>query len=1371
MGAEALFSNTTGSSNNAFGFQALYYSAEGSSNTAVGYQAGRGASGNSFSNNSLFGYQAGSALTSGSNNVLLGYQAGNALTSGSNNIIIGYDIDAGSDTGNNQLNIGDVLFGDLSSGYIGIGTVTPGAILDVRGGIAAGTNGTEFTVSTAGAITGASFTDGTLSVTGGAITGGTGITSSGTITFSGIGAGTDNSVLVLNSSNQLVTDEIDSRVWGSSLIDGSGTANYTARWTDADTLGTGILYDNGTYVGIGTNSPGAFLHIQETMTAGSLTEMLRLTIDSGGGSMSGGEGAAINFYTPITPGGNVLGARINSYKKTSVDDDEASDLIFWTHDGTSLNQAMVISYEGNLGIGTTDPDSRLSVSGGAVIGSSLTGATLADGEMAISGSLGIGTISPDGKLHIVDTNDGDTILLTLENRAGGVGSTDETAKIKFTLDSGGVVSVIAGAILAGKEGDYVDIADRDSFLAFQTVADGTAAEQMRIASNGYVGIGTTSPSEDLHLESVSDTAIRLVTTSSTADSLIQFYTSSGADFAIGVDGDDGDKFKIATGSSIASGEVLTIDGTNVGIGATSPGVRFEVSEDNSGSNGGRVFLRNPSEAVNSSSVLYFGTGSGAPASSNLMSAISGKITQADPSVLKGELQFHINTGDSITQAMTISDAGNVGIGTTSPGAKLEITGDILSKESGSNRNHITVQSDGNSAAYNDIFQSRYTTATSGINRWSHSFRKDNYFGEGTDGLVVFGEYYGAGSTFDHYIAPILLQADGDVILAGAGNATNGYVGIGTNDPSELLDVTGSSGSVEISSGGNQMDFTRNGWNYIQALGGSSAGLGLRANNASGEGLWIEYGGYVGIGTTNPTVALDVDGNGRFRSVGSGTYATPLNRASDGTLTTATSDIRLKTNLDPLENSLDNVLKMQAYTFNWKSEPGGPRDLGLMAQELEILYPELVFTNPADGYKGINYPLLSAVLVEAVKETNAKFDPLLEQIVKDANNNLNLDSINTQIIAKDFLNASAQGLSTKVINDPVNGVTDDDFTVSSANLNGALAIDSANGRLYFRYDDNWHYVNQTGGFQIPNYETAPTNQLNSKAKRSKKEALAYESSAYDDYLTEKLMPGDFLIPYVDEYLPDGAVHGLYARFSDVKGKMFKEEQAKLDSLVTLADSNLESITDLESAIDENFSLVGGRLEELEERLEDLEWQATNNEEAIEGLDARQGELEAKLMSLEDLLNGNTSENSSSSSGELEFLPQFISASDEGILTLGADTLIEGKLTVTAIETQTMASQQVTTEDMAAGSVKTDDISLSKTTSGVGTIGAGETEMEIETNKAGHNNYIYLSPVSSTFGKDLYLDDIKDGESFTVKISDPDEPLDEDITFNWLIILGQ
>ena len=71
--------------------------------------------------------------------------------------------------------------------------------------------------------------------------------------------------------------------------------------------------------------------------------------------------------------------------------------------------------------------------------------------------------------------------------------------------------------------------------------------------------------------------------------------------------------------------------------------------------------------------------------------------------------------------------------------------------------------------------------------------------------------------------------------------------------------------------------------------------------------------------------------------------------------------------------------------------------------------------------------------------------------------------------------------------------------SGGTANGALAIDSSDGgRLYFRYAGAWHYIAQTAGFQIPKEEVAG------------------------------LQTGDLLLPYVDKYLEDGAIHGLYKK---------------------------------------------------------------------------------------------------------------------------------------------------------------------------------------------------------------------------------------------------
>jgi hypothetical protein len=152
-------------------------------------------------------------------------------------------------------------------------------------------------------------------------------------------------------------------------------------------------------------------------------------------------------------------------------------------------------------------------------------------------------------------------------------------------------------------------------------------------------------------------------------------------------------------------------------------------------------------------------------------------------------------------------------------------------------------------------------------------------------------------------------------------------------------------------------------------------------SGNGVGRLIIKSDKVGIGTTSPSQILDVDGNARFRSIGSGAYTGPVNRTSDGTLTTTTSDGRLKENVKTLKNSLQNVVQLRGVSFNWKSNPEYGTRIGFIAQEFEKVIPELVFTNPVDGYKGINYAEVSAVLVEAIKELKAENDQLKVRLEK------------------------------------------------------------------------------------------------------------------------------------------------------------------------------------------------------------------------------------------------------------------------------------------------------------------------------------------------------------------------------------------------------
>jgi hypothetical protein len=88
---------------------------------------------------------------------------------------------------------------------------------------------------------------------------------------------------------------------------------------------------------------------------------------------------------------------------------------------------------------------------------------------------------------------------------------------------------------------------------------------------------------------------------------------------------------------------------------------------------------------------------------------------------------------------------------------------------------------------------------------------------------------------------------------------------------------------------------------------------------------------------------------------------------------------LKKNVTDLVNVLPAVLSWRAVRFNWKDERMGTKpEIGVIAQDVEKLYPELIY-NDKNGNKLVDYPKLSVLLLGAVKEQQKKIDSLEKKI--------------------------------------------------------------------------------------------------------------------------------------------------------------------------------------------------------------------------------------------------------------------------------------------------------------------------------------------------------------------------------------------------------
>jgi len=155
---------------------------------------------------------------------------------------------------------------------------------------------------------------------------------------------------------------------------------------------------------------------------------------------------------------------------------------------------------------------------------------------------------------------------------------------------------------------------------------------------------------------------------------------------------------------------------------------------------------------------------------------------------------------------------------------------------------------------------------------------------------------------------------------------------------------------------------------------------------------------LGIGTTSPTEELEVGGlsqgyialSGHLSGYAEKTYPTLKTNGAclyfdaQGTYTgyicynggfTDQSDERSKTNITTVGNALDKLSQIKGVTFNWKDGRDNERHMGVLAQDVEKVAPELVSQPEGIDTKGVFYGGLNALTIEAIKELKEKVERL------------------------------------------------------------------------------------------------------------------------------------------------------------------------------------------------------------------------------------------------------------------------------------------------------------------------------------------------------------------------------------------------------------
>ena len=337
----------------------------------------------------------------------------------------------------------------------------------------------------------------------------------------------------------------------------------------------------------------------------------------------------------------------------------------------SVANAMFIATSGNVGIGTTSPDSKLDVTGGNITINTL-GTTFADFKYGAVGSeVSRGSITTDGiDLKVNATAD----LLLLPTGNVGIGTTSPNSKLQIKVGTDQNIGFNSHSSVA-RISSYNDAFTASSPLKINGSDlrfDISSVEKMRINASGNVGIGTTNPSTKLHVAGIAQ-----VTESGNSafyggnylrvfNGQVYTMRNSSGNQRFAFDNTSG------TLSTYNSSNVRTtyfnnsgssyINGGNVGIGTTTPSEKLHI-ENSSGAN---IILNSNTGAVNNG--IYMSEGASSTPTQN------GAYFYYNSSA--NAVKLDTGTSSLSTKLTVLRDSGNVGIGTPNPGQKLSINGDV-----------------------------------------------------------------------------------------------------------------------------------------------------------------------------------------------------------------------------------------------------------------------------------------------------------------------------------------------------------------------------------------------------------------------------------------------------------------------------------------------------------------------------------------------------------------------------------------------------------------------------------------------------------------------------------------------------------------------